>query len=257
MGAKRARKLSFFAPTVYWLTIFWGATYSCQLYSAVESKRLLSFHFDKIEVRGALTLFVKPGKRNRQVEYFADSTIIDTVSVHVRNRTLFLDANNSYQLTRKIPLIRLSAQRTFPIEVIVSIEELKELSLLENSRARLDNLAGKELKLFLNSTGSFHLTNSKFEKINLRQEGSGSAVLKGREIIELSAEVYGSGSLLGEELFLDNAVVRHHGSGEILLAPGNWLDAQIYSSGNLHLLEKPLGRVIKNEGKGGEIIEEY
>ena len=73
------------------------------LEASIQSKRLLSFHFDKIEARGALTIFVEPGKRNRQVEYFADSEIIDTVTAKVENRTLYLDANNSLQLSRRIP----------------------------------------------------------------------------------------------------------------------------------------------------------
>ena len=84
------------------------------LTAEITSKRLLAFHFDKIEAKGALTVFVEPGKRLRQIEYFADSSIIDTVTASVKNRTLYLDANNSFMLTRKIPLLRLSAQRTFP-----------------------------------------------------------------------------------------------------------------------------------------------
>ena len=53
---------------------------SSHLLGGIESKRLLSFHFDKIEVKGAASVFVEPGKRNRQIEYFADSSIIDEVS---------------------------------------------------------------------------------------------------------------------------------------------------------------------------------
>ena len=73
------------------------------LHAGVESKRVLTFHFDQIEVKGALTVFIEPGKRNRQVEYYADSSIFDSVSVEVKNRTLYLDANNSFSLFRKIP----------------------------------------------------------------------------------------------------------------------------------------------------------
>ena len=162
---------------------------------------MLSFHFDKIEARGALTIFVEPGKRNRQVEYFADSEIIDTVTAKVENRTLYLDANNSLQLSRRIPLLRLSAQRVFPIEIIVSIDKLKEFRLLENSTARLKNLSGNELNLYHNSTGSLHLIESRFKKISVQQEGSGDIILKGRETLDLDAKIFGNGSLRGEEFF--------------------------------------------------------
>ena len=51
--------------------------------------------------------------------------------------------------------------------------------------------------------------------------------------------------------------MQHYGGGQVMLAPSNWLDAQILSTGDLHLLEKPIGKVLKNGGSGGRIIEEY
>ena len=227
------------------------------LNAEIQSKRQLAFHFDKIEAKGALTVFVEPGKRLRQIEYFADSSIIDTVTASVKNRTLYLDANNSFMLSRKIPLLRLSAQRTFPIEVMVSIDQLSEFSLLENSSAKINGVSGDKLKLYHNSTGSLELVNSNIENINILQEGSGNIILKGRDTVELNAKIFGSGSLFGEELFLDSAFLHHHGSGQIMIAPSKWLDGQLSNTGNLHLLEKPLGKVLKNAGKGGKIIEEY
>ena len=102
-----------------------------------------------------------------------------------------------------------------------------------------------------------HLIDSSFKKITIRQEGSGDILLKGRETLDLDAKILGKGSLLGEEFFLDNARIQHYGSGSILLAPKKWLDARIFSTGSLHLLERPRGKVIKNEGQGGAIVEEY
>ena len=73
--------------------------------SSVESKKKLMFHFDKIEVRGAIQVFVEPGKRNREIEYFANSEIIDSIESRVvGKKTLYLDANNTFDLSRRIPL---------------------------------------------------------------------------------------------------------------------------------------------------------
>ena len=230
---------------------------SVSLDARVESKKILSFHFDKIEVQGALTVFIEPGKRNRQVEYFADSSIIDSVSAEVRNRTLYLDANNSFSLFRKIPLIKLSAQRTFPIEVVVSIDKLSEIRLLGQSNLRMKNVSGKQLNIFSDSSGSFHGIDLKFESLKIRHEGSGSISLQGRDVLSLNAEMHGSGSLLCEHLFLEEALISHHGTGEVVIAPNNWLDARIFNSGNIKLLEQPRGRVFKKEGNGGDLIELY
>ena len=255
MGKKRDKRfykqvLGFFVFLLL-VDVFGGN----RIYAAIESKKVLSFHFDKIEARGALSLFIKPGKRNREIEYFADSSMIDTVAIRVSNRTLYLDANNSFMLSRRIPLLRLTAQRTFPIEVFISIEELKEISLLDHSSLQLESLRGEELKIFTNSTGSVHASDLQTRQINLRQEGSGDVFLKGREVMNLSAEVYGQGSLRCEELFLDQATIRHFGEGQIILAPTQWMDAKIFGSGNIELLENPLGKVVENMGKGGRLIE--
>jgi len=241
------RLWAFFAPLLFLAPLEGG----------VESKRILAFHFDKIEVRGALTVFIEPGKRNRQVEYFADSSILGSVVAEVRNRTLYLDANNSFSLIRKIPLIKLSAQRTFPIEVIVSIDKLRDIRLLNQSNLRIKDVSGNQLNIFSSSSGNLHGIDLQFERIKIRHEGSGNISLQGREILSLGAELYGAGSLLCEHLFLEEAQLNHHGTGEVIMAPKNWLDARIFSSGNIKLLEQPKGRVLKNEGKGGKLIELY
>ena len=230
---------------------------SVSLKARVESKRVLSFHFDKIEVGGALTVFIEPGRRNRQVEYFADSSIIDSVIAEVRDRTLYLDANNSFSLIRKIPLIKLSAERTFPIEVVVSIDKLSDIRLLDQSNLRIKNVSGKQLNIYSDSSGSFHGIDLHFENFKIRHEGSGNINLQGREVLSLDAEMYGSGSLLCEHLFLEEAKLSHHGTGEVVIAPIKWLDARIFNSGNIKLLEQPRGRVVKKEGNGGELIELY
>jgi len=241
------RLWAFFAPLLFLAPLEGG----------VESKRILAFHFDKIEVRGALTVFIEPGKRNRQVEYFADSSILDSVVAEVRNRTLYLDANNSFSLTRKIPLIKLSAQRTFPIEVIVSIDKLRDIRLLNQSNLRIKNVSGNQLNIFSSSSGNLHGIDLQFEKIKIRHEGSGNISLQGRDVLSLNAEMHGSGSLLCEHLFLEEALISHHGTGDVVIAPNNWLDARIFSSGNIKLLEQPRGRVFKKEGNAGNLIELY
>ncbi len=257
MGKIKSRRLGVFSAKGIFVFLLLKILTIEPLNGAIESKRLLSFHFDKIEARGALSIFIKPGKRNREIEYYADSSIIESVTCRVSNRTLFLDANNSLSLSRRIPLLRLTAQRTFPIEVFISIDELKQISLLENCLLSMENLSAEELNLFIGSSGSLHASNLKIKQINIRHEGSGDIFLKGRDVISLNAEIYGSGSLRCEELFLDKATVRHYGSGRAILAPTIWLDGQIFGTGNLELLENPEGKVIRNSGSGGRLIELY
>jgi len=227
------------------------------LSAEISAKKKLMFHFDKIEVRGAINVFVEPGPRNRQIEYFASSEIIDAVEARVSGRTLYLDANNTFNLTRRIPLIRLSAQRVFPIEVMVNIDSLKEIRLLEQSSLSVKKIHSEELSIFSKSTGNLVVSSIKCPIIKLRQEGEGSVTFRGRDTQFLQAKVFNSGELNAEELFLDTAEISHHGSGNLFLAPSSWLDVKILGSGNLTLFEKPEGIVVHQSSGSGKIINLY
>ncbi len=227
------------------------------IWGAIESQRKLMFHFDKIEVRGALQVFVEPGKRNREVEYFASSEIIGSVRAEVRARTLFLEANNTFDLSRKIPLIRLSAQRVFPVEILVSIDQLNEIRLHDQSDVSVKGIESERLVLFSSSSGNLLVESLRCPTIELRHEGNGKVVLKGRETQRLKASVYNHGEVLGEELFLDHAEVNHFGFGEIYLAPEKWLNLKLQGPGNFVLLTNTEGRVVNQSPDAGRLIERY
>jgi hypothetical protein len=242
--------------SVHW--VFWVFfIYPVFLYGTVESKKKLMFHFDKIEVRGDLQVFVEPSKRNREVEYFASSDIIDSVQAKVKGRTLFLEANNTFDLSRRIPLIRISAKRVFPVEVMVSIESLKEVRLHDQSNLVVKKIKGDEILLFSNSSGTLLTESIKYPVIKVRHKGAGAIILKGRETQVLEANVYNQGELKCEELFLNRAKINHYGSGNLYLAPEEWLDLNFQGPGNITLLEQPEGSVINKSEQAGKLIEAF
>jgi len=226
-------------------------------WAEVDSRRHLLFHFDKIEVKGALDVFIEPGVRNREVEIYADSEIIDSIVCKVVNRTLFLDANNTYSLRRRIPFIGLSAIIKFPVEILVKIENLKEIRLLGQSNLTVKNINAPQLKFFAESSGTAHFEDVDSAELLIHHNGSGQVALRGEKIDQLNARILGSGNLSAEELFLDHATIEHRGTGLVSVVPNLWLDAKITGSGDLRLLEKPKGMVI-NRGEGaGRLVEDY
>ena len=87
---------------------FYGALFFLlgNLHGEIINRKHLLFHFDKVEISGEISVFIEPGKRNREMEIFADREIIDSVGFRVSNRTLFVDANNTYTFKRRIPFIK-------------------------------------------------------------------------------------------------------------------------------------------------------
>ena len=177
----------------------------------ISSQRRLLFFFDKIEVNGEVDVFLSKGKRNREATIYADSEIIDTVLTKVSKRTLYVDANNTYRLARRLPFIKLNAQRKFPVEIMVSIDKLAEIRVHGGSNLTSAGLNSDKLSVFCSSTGKVHLENPNSPILQLRHEGSGVVVLRGKGVHRLEAQISGDGSLRAEEFPVDEATLLHQG----------------------------------------------
>ena len=68
----------------------------------LASENKLLFFFNKIEVNGNVDVFLKKGKRLREAKVYADSEIIKSVITKVSQKTLFIDANNTYNYINQI-----------------------------------------------------------------------------------------------------------------------------------------------------------
>ena len=216
----------------------------------ITSQRRLLFFFDKIEVNGEVDVFLSKGKRNREATIYADSEIIDTVLTKVSKRTLYVDANNTYRLARRLPFIKLNAQRKFPVEIMISIDKLSEIRVHGASNLTSVGLNSDQLSVFCSSTGKIHLENPNSPILQLRHEGSGVVVLRGKNVQRLEAQILGDGSLRAEEFQVDQATLLHRGKTNAHLSPMRWMDARMQGSGNLMLHRKPEKMVVDQAGKG-------
>ena len=230
------------------LLIYWILCEFCD--AKLDTRRELLFFFDKVQVKGSLDVFIKPGKRNGEAKIYADAEIIDLVRLHVSERTLFIDANNTFTVRRRLPFLKLSAERKFPVEVVVSIDRLEEIEVHENSNLTCTNLSGSNIKVFSSSNGLIHFENLLCENLQVRHEGAGNIFLRGRKITKLQAHLHGSGSFQAGDLPVDEAIISHHGNGLVEISPERWLDARIRKNGNLLLHEKPLRMVVERTGSG-------
>ena len=194
-----------------------------------------------------MSVFIEPGRRNREIEIFADQEIIDSIGFRVFNRTLFLEANNTYTFKRRIPFIGVSAVRSFPIELFVKIDSLKEISVLGESSLSINGIHSESLQFNFESSENAFLNEIKSKELKVLHRGKGDIFLRGSRLDRVELKASGSGNLSAEELFIDQAKVTHHGTGLVTLAPSHWLDAKILGTGNIRLLEKPDGMVLHRQ----------
>ncbi len=215
----------------------------------VIQKKLL-FFFDKIQVSGNVDVFLDAGKRLREASIYADSEIIDSIQVRVFNKTLFIDANNTYDIARRLPFLRLKAERTFPVEIVISINKLNELRLLGQSNLTVKKLDSDEISLFMASSGKLHIEDIVSRKLNIIHDGDGDILLKGNGVDEIKIKISENGSLFADELEVERATLIHQGNGVAHLNPTNWLDARIHGNGNLFLHARPERLVVDQQGTG-------
>ena len=133
------------------------ASFSGSLTAEITIQKKLLFFFDKIEVRGNVDVFLIEGKRLREASIYADTEIIDSIQVQVSQKTLFIDANNTYEIARRLPFLRLKAERTFPVEIVISIDGLREIRLLGQSNLTAKKLRSDQISLFMASSGKLHI----------------------------------------------------------------------------------------------------
>ena len=212
--------------------------------------RRLLFHFDKIEVRGEVDVFLRQGKRLRECSVYADKEIMDSVTTKVSERTLLVDANNTYDLNRRLPFLRINAKRVFPVEVIVSVRDLSEISLTGSGNLYGSGTKSMRLKLFSGGSGKLDLRNFSANAVEVIQDGSGDVVLMGNSVGKIDAVLSGTGSLYAGDLPTGSAKISLRGRGNAHLSPIDFLDAGMLSSGNVFLHDKPRQSAIRTNGTG-------
>lgn len=236
-----------------WFIIIWFAM-SCQASAILTKKRQLLFFFDKIDVKGSVSVFVEPRARNEEAFIYADAEIIDEVSLYVRDRTLFIEANNTFDISRRLPFLKINAARTFPVEIIIGSEKLSELTLSGNANLSVNNITSKRLSVSSLGTGSFYLESSSIGSLQVNQFGSGPVILKGKNIFELDLKIKGPGRVLAQELFAERIKVQHDGNSNIQLHPLLFLDARLTTGGNILLHNRPKNLVV-NQNANGKVVD--
>ena len=175
--------------------------------------------------------------------------MIDAIGLHVRERTLFVDANNTFDISRRLPFLKISAERTFPVELVVNKEKLSEISLNGRANAVISKIKSPKLIVKTSGSGRFHLKLN-INNLSIRQDGTGPIILKGEKINSLELKVLNNGPILAQSLPADHVQVTHHGNGDIEINPLKFLDTRIMAEGNIILHQRPTNLVVSQKGDG-------
>ena len=228
------------------LIIFFASTASAKL---TKDRRLLR-HFDQIEVRGAVKVFVTQEQRLREAMVYAEDSILESVVTEVKGRTLVVEAGNVTRYAPRLPLIRIAFTAIEPVEVIVSAKKLEGVTIAGEGSFTGTNLEAKTFRVFSAGKGKVHLENLTADEVEVRMESDGDVTLKGGVVETLRANLSGKGSLRAIDLPALRAHVTITGEGNAEVRAENWLEAKLSAKGSLRYLGRPVNLFVQTDGEG-------
>jgi len=219
-------------------------------FGKLSKERRLLRHFNQIEVRGAVKVFVAPEDRLREATVYADDSLLKSVVTEVRGRTLVVEANNVGSYAPRLPFVRIEFKAIHPVEVIVSAKELEGVTVAGEGGFTGTNLRAKTFRVFSAGTGKVHLENLTADEVEVRMESDGDVTLKGGVVERLRANLSGKGSLQAIDLPALRAHVNVAGTGDAAVRAENWLEAKLSGKGNLRYLGRPVNVFVQTNGEG-------
>jgi hypothetical protein len=216
----------------------------------LTNERKLLRHFDRIEVRGSVNVFVVQEDRLRQATIYADESQIEAVVTEVRGRTLVIEADNVGRYAPRLPFIRIEFKAIQPVEVIVSAKELQGVTLVGEGGFTGTNLLAKTFRIFSAGVGKIHLENLTADEVEVRMESDGDVTLKGGVVKRLQVNLSGKGSLQAIDLPALRTEVTISGQGNASVRAENWLEAKLSGSGNLRYLGRPVNVFVQADQEG-------
>ncbi|MBG29475.1 MAG: hypothetical protein CMI31_05680 [Opitutae bacterium] len=242
---KDKRFLKGFILACAWMTLLAAST-SAKL---TKERRLLR-HFDNVEVRGSVKVFVTQENRLREAMVFAEDSILESVVTEVRGRTLVVEAGNVSRYAPRLPLIRIAFTATEPVEVIVSAKKIQGVTIAGAGSFTGTNLEAETFRVFSAGQGKIHLENLTADEVEVRMESDGDVTLKGGVVETLRADLSGNGSLRAIDLPALRAHLNLNGKGNAEVRAENWLEAKLTAQGNLRYLGRPVNVFVQNDGTG-------
>ena len=138
----------------------------------LQQRKAYSSFLIKLKLKGDVDVFLVKGKRSREVTLFADSEIIDSVYTKVRSKTLYIDANNTYSLARRIPFIRINARTKISRRNYCFYRILKEIRLLDKANLTVEKLSTEKAFIFSESSGKLHIEDIVASQLNVIHDWS-------------------------------------------------------------------------------------
>jgi len=192
--------------------------------------------FDEVNSGGDFNVTVMPGSEY-SVVVKAESNLLPYIETYLSGRTLKIGTNGIHSLNHN-----------FPIEVLITLPELKGLSLSGSGQLYTGSFACENIQIALSGSGDID-TEISAKKVKANISGSGTILLAG-EAFESEFRISGSGKIKAYDLVQDRCQSSISGSGDMYVNVSETLYAGISGSGKIFYINHPVLQVsISGSGK--------
>ncbi len=202
------------------------------------SEERVTTNFNKIANTGSFIVHVS-NDESYEVIVNAEENIIPYIETYVSGGTLYIDIDRYISLSN-----------TKPMEVYVSMPNLKGLKLSGSGRINTEFFETNEMDIILSGSGRIE-TSCKSSKVEASIPGSGTVNISG-ETDYAEFKISGSGNINATTLFTDTCYSSITGSGEIKTTVENLLGVRITGSGNVYYSGDP--EVNQNISGSGRVV---
>ena len=206
----------------------------------LKSETRSAANTDKLDVMGAMNVFVEQGSPSIRVE--GDENILQYIETRTDNDWLEIKTRDHINVRSKNP-----------IRVYVSTPDISALKVTGSGNLTFNNKFSSHNNLSFGVTGSGNIYgNINTPAVNANITGSGNMYLKG-ETRNVDIQVTGSGNYDSPGLKAENAKVKIMGSGDVNLFADASLNASIAGSGDVKYSGN--ARVDKSIAGSGSVIK--
>ncbi|MCB9202631.1 MAG: DUF2807 domain-containing protein [Flavobacteriales bacterium] len=200
----------------------------------ITQKEISVEFFDKIEVRNGVELILKQSD-TQKVILESGSNLIEHVDGYVQNNTLYVEDKNSCNFTRDFGLTKVYVNSPN----IVFINSKTEQNISSDGTLHYPKLEVKCLKEDDGTaTGDVHLK-LESEECNFHSNNVTNFHIEG-STIHLGVYYWaGTSRFDGSKMKAKNIDIFHRGHNDMILYPEELIQGNMYSNGNLILVNKP------------------
>jgi hypothetical protein len=185
--------------------------------------------FSSVVIRYPAEVVVKQGT-DHSVTITADDNLLPQLSTEIRDGSLYIENSEGDWDLRIRP--------TKPVEISITLPELKELDFSSAGTLNIEHFQGQDLDINISGAGDVILSELDFTSLNFRLSGAGS-VNAGGQVEEIHVQISGFGDFDGSDLKAQTAEVTISGAGQAKLWVLKQLDAEISGAGEIEYYGDP------------------